>query len=633
LFLSQLYYHMARLQPTPSVVKRLFALSGNQCAYPGCNEKLIDNHGTVIGEICHIEAAEIGGERYNASSNDEFRRSFENLILLCSNHHKKTDNVKIYTSEKLALFKSQHEKSNINRNYYIKDGIINQVINNFMEQKNENSSSGTQFNNQATIQKIDSQIGTQNNYYNSGKGNDLKIDGARKVNQEYKKIIDQFKKKASPPSTEVIDFQNELKDRVERPVELIPTIHLRFRKNNGRIIAEVESHEREHGLKLNEEEDTTQNILREFLLNNDKEKNEELKRLLSQKGQQKPAIVTCDGFLINGNRRKMALEELYRLKNQDSQFEMMRVVVLPEGVTELDIQKIENRYQLQSEGKSEYQGLNRAIKIKRNIENGFSLEAQLMDDPNYYDLPKKDFEKKVQEFKKNFLNPLECVDKYLDTFNRKGMYNTISESANDKEGRWQAFIDYSNFKSGTLENSSKLSQLRIKENEIGKIENAVFKIIRKRSLNVQGTDIGKVHDFVRKLPKYLSNNDAKKLILEITNTPEDIPEDQKYDKDGNRLSEREIDDKWGANNREKILGNLIQAYRHVNHQQERDKPLELLEDAFKKLQHDNLKIENLGTEYYEKALELTTNIIEKAGVIHKAVDDARYQFKKLGKKK
>lgn len=624
---------MSRLQPTPTVIKRLFALSGNQCAYPGCLEKIVDEHGTVIGEICHIEAAEEGGERYNENSNDEYRRSFDNLILMCSNHHKKTDNVIVYDTVKLRQFKVQHESQNNNILYYISDEIINQSIQNLMKQENLNSGSGVQFGNQANTQNISSQIGIQNNFFSNNKKDELKIDGARKVNQSFKAIIDQFKQKASPPSTEVIDFQNELKERVERPVELIPTRHLRFRKNNGRIIAEVESYEKEHGIELNEEEESTQEILREFLINNDKEKNEELKRLLSQKGQQKPAIITCDGYLINGNRRKMAFEELYKQKNQDPQFEMMRVVILPEGVTELDIQRIENRYQLQSEGKSEYQGINRAIKIQRNIENGFSLEAQLRDDPNFYELPKNEFDKKVKEVRKKFLDPLDCVDKYLETFDRSGMYNTVSESANDPDGRWQAFIDYSNFKSGTLENVKKLTQLGIKENEIGKIENAIFKIIRKRSLNVKGIEVGKLHDFVRKLPKYLANKDAKKHILLIADVPEDIKDELKYDKDGKRISEREVDEKWGVNNREQILGNLIQAYRYVNDQEGRDKPLELLEDALKKLKHDNLKIENMGTEYYEKALILTESIVAEADSIHKAVDDARYQFKKLSKRK
>lgn len=623
---------MARLAPKSSVVKRLFALSGNQCAHPDCKENIVDEYGTVIGEICHIEAAEIGGERYNEFSNDEDRRSFENLILMCSNHHKKTNNTEEYTTLILKRIKADHENRNIQRQYIASDDIVNNAILNLMEQKNKNSGEGTQFNNQASTQKIGSQIGVQN-IYKDKKENPPKVDGARRVNQEFKQIIDRFKQKATAPTTDVIDFRNELKERFPRNVESIPTKHLRFRKNNGRIIADVESYERENGVILIEEDDSTQVLLRSFLLNNDKEKNEELKRSLSQKSQQRPAIITCDGFLINGNRRKMALEELYNSKNQDSQFEMMRVVILPEDVTDLEIQKVENRYQLQSEGKAEYQGLNKAIKFKRNIERGFTLEAQLKDDPNYHELSDSDFKKEVKEFEKKLLKPLDSVDQYLNTFKRERMYKTISESVNDKEGRWQAFVDYSNFKSSTLENPSKRNSLKIKENEIGKIENAVFKIIRKRSLSVKGTDLGKVHDLVRKLPKYLANEEAKKLILQIADVPEDIPDKEKYDKDGNKLSERDIDEKWGAKNREVILGNLIQAYGHLSNQQDRDKPLELLEDALKKLQHDNLKIENMGTKYYEKALGLAKSIIAEAEIIHKAVDDARYKMKKLSKKK
>lgn len=621
---------MPRLQPKPTVIKRLFALSGNQCAYLDCQNPIVDEFGTIIGEICHIEAAEVGGERYNPESNDEYRRSYENLILFCAIHHKKTNNVQEYPSNKLHSFKSIHENNNRTKQYIPSDEIIEKIIKNFM---NQSTVTGTQFNNQANSQNIGNQIGTQNIYIDSKSNDILKVDGARKVNIEFKKIIDQFKQKATPPSTEVIDFRNELKERFERLVEVIPIKHLRYRKNNGRIIAEVESYEREHNIHLNEEDDFTQELLREFLSKNDKEKNEELKRLLTQKGQQRPAIITCDGFLINGNRRKMALESLYQSKNQDSQFEMMRVVILPEGVTELEIQKIENRYQLQSEGKSEYQGLNRAIKYKRNIENGFTLDAQLRDDPNYHELPQKEFEKKVKEFDKNFLKPLECVDGYLSTFDRKGLYNTVSEGVNDREGRWQAFIDYSNFKQGTLNDKSKLNELKIKENEIGNIENAIFKIIRKRNLNAKGAEIGKAHDFIRKLPKYLANEEAKKLIIQISKTvPEDIPDSQKLDSEGNRKSEREIDEIWGANHREQILGNLIKASRFISVQEERDKPLELLEDALKKLKHDNLKIDRMDFNYYDKGLELTKKIMEEAENIHKAIDDARYQTKKQLKK-
>ncbi len=50
----------------PSEVKRLYALSNNECFKPGCNRKLIAEDGfTVVGKICHIEAARKGGPRFN----------------------------------------------------------------------------------------------------------------------------------------------------------------------------------------------------------------------------------------------------------------------------------------------------------------------------------------------------------------------------------------------------------------------------------------------------------------------------------------------------------------------------------------------------------------------------------------
>jgi hypothetical protein len=39
--------------------------------------------GVFIGQLCHIEAAEEGGQRFNERMTNEERRAFENLLLLC----------------------------------------------------------------------------------------------------------------------------------------------------------------------------------------------------------------------------------------------------------------------------------------------------------------------------------------------------------------------------------------------------------------------------------------------------------------------------------------------------------------------------------------------------------------------
>lgn len=100
-------------QYTPTTVKRLHLLSGNQCAMPECTRLLIASDGeTVISKICHIEAASVDGPRYNVSMTDDDRRHFNNLILLCDEHHSMVDNKAneaLYPVSLLKEWKRNHE--------------------------------------------------------------------------------------------------------------------------------------------------------------------------------------------------------------------------------------------------------------------------------------------------------------------------------------------------------------------------------------------------------------------------------------------------------------------------------------------------------------------------------------------
>jgi len=98
-----------RLTPTKETLIRLFAKAGNNCAFEDCQHKLFANNGTFIAQVCHIEAAQEGGERFRKEMNNEQRRNEENLILLCHAHHKITDNVDKYTVAKLKEIKAKHE--------------------------------------------------------------------------------------------------------------------------------------------------------------------------------------------------------------------------------------------------------------------------------------------------------------------------------------------------------------------------------------------------------------------------------------------------------------------------------------------------------------------------------------------
>lgn len=76
-----------RLQPTTSTIKKLFAWSGNQCGMPDCKNELVDDGGTMLGKIAHIHAAKEGGARFDATLDEDARRAFENLFVVCGPHH------------------------------------------------------------------------------------------------------------------------------------------------------------------------------------------------------------------------------------------------------------------------------------------------------------------------------------------------------------------------------------------------------------------------------------------------------------------------------------------------------------------------------------------------------------------
>jgi len=103
---------MARKPISEAVKKKLFALSGNQCAFPKCTERVYNLEDEVLlGELCHINAVNPSGARYEFDLPEEEINSFENILLLCPNHHTIVDkNETKYNIAVLHAMKVDHEK-------------------------------------------------------------------------------------------------------------------------------------------------------------------------------------------------------------------------------------------------------------------------------------------------------------------------------------------------------------------------------------------------------------------------------------------------------------------------------------------------------------------------------------------
>lgn len=121
---------MPRKEPVLATIKRLYEKSGNRCSFPNCEQPLFpDNSTENISQVCHIEAAEKGGQRYNHNSTDELRRQYDSLILLCPTHHKITDDINKYIVEVLKSMKSEHENKMEERKVSNKPTIFATAIN------------------------------------------------------------------------------------------------------------------------------------------------------------------------------------------------------------------------------------------------------------------------------------------------------------------------------------------------------------------------------------------------------------------------------------------------------------------------------------------------------------------------
>ena len=100
--------------PAP-VTNRLFALSGNQCAFPDCTKAVTDQvapgeQPVTLAQRAHIVGVGREGPRSRETPLSDDIDAVENLTLFCGEHHRIVDaNPRIYSVEVLAKYKADHE--------------------------------------------------------------------------------------------------------------------------------------------------------------------------------------------------------------------------------------------------------------------------------------------------------------------------------------------------------------------------------------------------------------------------------------------------------------------------------------------------------------------------------------------
>ena len=402
--------------------------------------------------------------------------------------------------------------------------------------------------------------------------------------------------------THIIDYRDWKKTQHQSPVYKIPLEFCLFRTDNGRIMREVLSYQTTTGSLKNSNDAKVQEIVSDFLSNKDKEKNNELKLNLKKDGQVEPAIITADGFLINGNRRKWALESLYK-SNPSEDYKYLKVVILPgtndpaKRPTLRDIALLENRLQFQKMGKSEYTPMDKALKLLQNEKAGIPLEEMLKDDPSFSDKNEKEFKNAVKKFRTEHLDVIDLMDEYLNMNSIKGDYNRL-------EHKYSAFQDFNTRIVSQLESPKIQATYNIEDNDIGLIKAGGYNVIKLRD----HSDLEpRTHMLMRDVFKWIKADKKEFLkIGRIEDVSDDITDpDERFEK-------------WNDENNDKIVNSLKKLRGLFERKKDQEDPITKLELALKNLTHEDLDLiqcKKMKPDDVKEALRLANSIQSEANLL------------------
>ena len=202
----------------------------------------------------------------------------------------------------------------------------------------------------------------------------------------------------------------------------IPLDYLIYNKYNGRIGSAVLSYEKQNGL-LNAELDVDKEIIENYLYKSKEDRNKKTMDSLVEIGQQRYGIVTADGTIIDGNRRAMLLNRIFRNREtlgysyQDvEQCQYFLAIILPNDAEERDIHQLETIYQMGEDDKLDYNPIEKYLKCKELKKCGFT-EKDIAD-----------FMSEKQSQIEQWLRILSLMEEYLQEYGYDGIYTRLDKT-------------------------------------------------------------------------------------------------------------------------------------------------------------------------------------------------------------
>ena len=99
----------------------------------------------------------------------------------------------------------------------------------------------------------------------------------------------------------------------------------------------------------------------------------------------------------------------------------------------------------------------------------------------------------------------------------------------------------------------------------------------------------------------------------------ELSEEESTNEKGEKLPEYAIEEKWKAKYKAEVTRNLIKAREASDSESEKSAPITLLSDALKKLDHEDLLIDNIDVSELRDALKLADQINNRGEDLKKRI--------------
>lgn len=364
----------------------------------------------------------------------------------------------------------------------------------------------------------------------------------------------------------------------------IPLDYLVYNKYNGRIGSAVLSYEKQNGL-LNAELDIDKGIIEDYLYKSKEDRNKKTMDSLVEIGQQRYGIVTADGTIIDGNRRAMLLNRIFRNREilgytyQDvERCQYFLAIILPDDAEERDIHQLETIYQMGEDDKLDYNPIEKYLKCKELKKCGFT-EKDIAD-----------FMSEKQSQIEQWLRILCLMEEYLQEYGYDGIYTRLDKT----EG---PFVDLATWLESYKKRGANVRNVDwpYTDSDISDLKLVCFDYIRARYEDKEFRAIGATgKNGSIFFHKDLWNSFLQKHQDETPldgETVQDLRE--KYPDEDLSILLRKRDADWVEHAKGNLRGNLQRHSRKLDDRRAANKPGELIERALSALQavdttHDGL---------------------------------------------